>query len=188
MRRGRSRAKAEPADQSDSQPAEAGTTAHDLWSIPGEAVGLDDAALWADGDILNRLSAVLPGYEHVGPSAPGVVSGDPPSTRRRHRATAGDAPRSARRGVIARRSNAAVVTAIVVSAFLVAVLAGAVLTPSTSRTGGPSPQGVSTPHRPGTPSDRIVTDGPNDCPMYVVPATGTGPVSAPWSGGCFYVG
>jgi hypothetical protein len=158
-----------------------GRSASDLWSIPAGAVELDDAALWGNGDILNRLSAVLPEVAHPesGSASPGAARGRT-GTRRTRRAA------EAAIGKPGKHRKAIIVVTLAVS-FCVAVLVGTLLSPTLLEPGRPGPNGSGTPASPASDSWPI-TDGPSECPMYTAPPEGPAVPPGPQSGGCFFVG
>jgi hypothetical protein len=154
-----------------------------LWGIPDGVQELDDAALMGGEGILSRLSLAPPDStsQSVG------VGRDPGNTirnGRRERAVSARASTSDAR----RRSGSRAAAlgpahvALVVLAFAAAVLGGLLFGPS-SRGGGQLPPGGS-----GMPKGQIITSGPSDCPMYVVPLGAGHAAPVPPAGGCFYVG
>lgn len=166
----------------------------DLWSIPPGAVELDDAAFWGNGDILDRLSAVLPEAAEPEPTSPGASHGVRAGTRRARRAAeaAGDPGRRRRRGAELRAVGAdglskTTIAAVLLLSFFGAVLVGAVFTPSPLGSSQPLPSGSSTPAGSG-PDPSPVVDGPNECPMYAAPPEGARVPPSPQSGGCFFAG
>ena len=178
----------------------------DLWSIPLGAVELDEAALWGNGDILDRLSAVLPESESESalgsaplsaPALPGAVHEGRAGTRRARRAAEaaavdGGPGRRRRGGAVPRAAGAhglsrGLLVAILAVAFSGAVLVGMLFTRSPAGSGQPSPSGSSIPVDPAS-DQLIVTNGPSECPMYAAAPEGLRVPPDPQAGECFFVG
>jgi hypothetical protein len=172
-----------------------GQPSSDLWSIPLGAVELDDAALWSNGDILDRLSAVLPEVAPPESASSGAAHGGRAETRRARRAAeaAVGEPGTRRRGGVLRRAaggdglSKPVLGAILALSFSGAVLVGMVFAPSPFVPSRPIPSGSSTPAGPAS-NARIVTNGPRECPMYAAPPEGPNVPPDPQAGGCFFAG
>ena len=131
----------------------------DLWSLPPDAVDLEDEALLDEDSALDRLAAVLP-----------VLGGDLEADLDCAAASAG-APRST-----AGPASAPSLSPLAIGALLVAVYVAsvAVLVGVAWWRAAPTE----------SPARRIVVDGPLTCPMYRAP---TRSEDRP-GGACFFVG
>jgi hypothetical protein len=158
-----------------------GKPSSDLWSIPAGAVELDDEALWGNGDILDRLSAVLPEAADPQTVSAGAAHRHRTGTRRARRAA------EVATGEPVRRPRKGMVVAILMASFSAAVMVGLWFPPTLIVPGQPAPSGSSTPAGPAS-NPSPVTNGPSECPMYAAPPEGPNVPPGPQSGGCFFVG